>query len=217
MICVAAVDPAPVGPTVSCRERALLNSNCSCCYLSCERWLPRRLFIVHVIVVPSDVQRTNPKCDAGVPKETHEGEARVALSPQGVAALLKAGFKGVSVERGAGALAQFNVCHQLLLCASHLLPNDLSAAPSFCAIARRCLRGLATLPRDCSDVHAGCTIALCNMMSARSPVTSHTNLRCKHGPCTLTHNRQYPCRTINMTRQAQHSCPLATRLLLTLC
>ena len=46
---------------------------------------------------------------AGVPKETFEGEKRVALSPAGVATLLKAGFQGVLVERGAGAGAKFTV------------------------------------------------------------------------------------------------------------
>lgn len=46
---------------------------------------------------------------AGVPKETFENEQRVALTPQGVAALLKAGFKEVHIESGAGAAAQFSV------------------------------------------------------------------------------------------------------------
>lgn len=47
---------------------------------------------------------------AGVPKETVDGEARVALAPAGAAALLKAGFKAVCVEGDAGAAAQFTVC-----------------------------------------------------------------------------------------------------------
>lgn len=42
----------------------------------------------------------------GVPKESHPGEARVALTPTGAASLLKAGFKGVVVEAGAGARAR---------------------------------------------------------------------------------------------------------------
>jgi len=43
-----------------------------------------------------------------VPKETFENECRVALTPAGVASLRKAGFKGVIVESGAGAAANFS-------------------------------------------------------------------------------------------------------------
>lgn len=46
---------------------------------------------------------------AGIPRETYENERRVALTPQGVAALKKAGFKEVVVEAGAGAAANFSV------------------------------------------------------------------------------------------------------------
>ena len=46
---------------------------------------------------------------AGVPRESYENERRVAITPQGVAALRKAGFKSVVVESGAGALANFSV------------------------------------------------------------------------------------------------------------
>ncbi len=46
---------------------------------------------------------------AGVPKETHEGERRVSLTPAAVAGLLKAGFKGAAVEAGAGEGARFTV------------------------------------------------------------------------------------------------------------
>ena len=46
---------------------------------------------------------------AGVPRETFDGERRVALTPAGVAALRKAGFKSVVVQSGAGALANFSV------------------------------------------------------------------------------------------------------------
>ena len=56
---------------------------------------------------------------AGVPKETFENEKRVALSPAGVATLIKAGFQGVLIEKGAGAGAKFTVswavehsCHE---------------------------------------------------------------------------------------------------------
>jgi Alanine dehydrogenase/PNT, N-terminal domain len=45
----------------------------------------------------------------GVPKESYKGEARVALSPAGVSSLLKAGFKGVVVDSGAGAGSKFQV------------------------------------------------------------------------------------------------------------
>ena len=44
-----------------------------------------------------------------MPKETFEGEKRVALSPTGVATLVKAGFQGILVEKGAGAAAKFTV------------------------------------------------------------------------------------------------------------
>ncbi len=43
----------------------------------------------------------------GVPRETAANEKRVALTPAGVAALLKAGFKSVHVESGAGAGSMF--------------------------------------------------------------------------------------------------------------
>lgn len=43
----------------------------------------------------------------GVPKETTANEQRVALTPAGVAALLKAGFRAVHVQSGAGAGAMF--------------------------------------------------------------------------------------------------------------
>lgn len=45
----------------------------------------------------------------GVPKESYKGEARVALSPAGVSSLLKAGFKGVVVDSGAGEGSKFQV------------------------------------------------------------------------------------------------------------
>lgn len=44
-----------------------------------------------------------------MPKETYESEARVALTPAGVASLRKAGFAGVVVESSAGAAANFSV------------------------------------------------------------------------------------------------------------
>ena len=43
-----------------------------------------------------------------MPKETHDGECRVALTPAGVEALCKAGFKGVVVESGAGTASDFS-------------------------------------------------------------------------------------------------------------
>ncbi|PSC75741.1 NAD(P) transhydrogenase, mitochondrial [Micractinium conductrix] len=43
----------------------------------------------------------------GVPRESAPGERRVPLTPAGAAALLKAGFQAVVVERGAGAAANF--------------------------------------------------------------------------------------------------------------
>ncbi|KAJ5223384.1 NADP transhydrogenase beta subunit [Penicillium chermesinum] len=42
----------------------------------------------------------------GVPRETHENERRVAITPQNVAILLKKGFSRVLIERGAGEGAQ---------------------------------------------------------------------------------------------------------------
>ncbi|KAJ9525270.1 hypothetical protein QJQ45_020803, partial [Haematococcus lacustris] len=44
----------------------------------------------------------------GVPRESFEGEKRVALTPAGAATLLKEGFAAVLVERGAGAAAEFS-------------------------------------------------------------------------------------------------------------
>ncbi|KAL6744711.1 hypothetical protein V8C86DRAFT_3036518, partial [Haematococcus lacustris] len=43
-----------------------------------------------------------------VPRESFEGEKRVALTPAGAATLLKEGFAAVLVERGAGAAAEFS-------------------------------------------------------------------------------------------------------------
>ena len=43
-----------------------------------------------------------------MPRETFENECRVALTPAGVAALRKAGFREVVVESSAGARANFN-------------------------------------------------------------------------------------------------------------
>ena len=52
-----------------------------------------------------DPQPPNPPSPPGVPRETAPGEKRVAVTPAGVAILLKAGFKSVVVESGAGAEA----------------------------------------------------------------------------------------------------------------
>lgn len=46
---------------------------------------------------------------AGVPGESWPGERRVALTPAGAGALLKAGFRAVVVQRGAGEQANFSV------------------------------------------------------------------------------------------------------------
>ena len=45
--------------------------------------------------------------EIGVPRETRDGETRVALSPEVVKKLLKKGFK-INVEKGAGVLAGFS-------------------------------------------------------------------------------------------------------------
>jgi NAD(P) transhydrogenase len=44
-----------------------------------------------------------------VPKETFEGEKRVAITPTVVKTLLKAGFKEIRVEKGAGEASEFTV------------------------------------------------------------------------------------------------------------
>jgi len=44
-----------------------------------------------------------------VPKETLDRERRVALTPAGVATLLKAGFQSVLVQSSAGEAAKFKV------------------------------------------------------------------------------------------------------------
>lgn len=43
----------------------------------------------------------------GVPKETFDGEQRVAVTPDGVKTLLKKGFRAVTVESGAGQASNF--------------------------------------------------------------------------------------------------------------
>lgn len=53
--------------------------------------------------------RSYEELTIGVPKESLKGEARVALSPAGVSALLKAGFKGVVIDSGAGEQSKFHV------------------------------------------------------------------------------------------------------------
>lgn len=63
----------------------------------------------------------------GVPKETFEGEKRVALSPAGVSTLLKAGFQGVLIEKGAGAGAKFTVSQAA---EGRLLPPSFGSQPS---------------------------------------------------------------------------------------
>ena len=47
-----------------------------------------------------------------MPKETLDREKRVALTPAGVAALLKSGFNSVLVQSTAGEAAKFKVCHR---------------------------------------------------------------------------------------------------------
>lgn len=56
----------------------------------------------------SDPVSTTPysSLTVGVPRETHENERRVAITPQNVALLLKKGFSRVLIERGAGEGAQ---------------------------------------------------------------------------------------------------------------
>jgi len=48
------------------------------------------------------------KLAVGIPKESFPNERHVALTPAGVASLLKAGFNSVVVEKGAGSLANFS-------------------------------------------------------------------------------------------------------------
>lgn len=59
------------------------------------------------LCIAANARRTT--LTTGVPKETFQGEARVSLTPAGVASLRKAGFSGVVVEAGAGAAARFAV------------------------------------------------------------------------------------------------------------
>ena len=47
-----------------------------------------------------------------MPKETFKDERRVAITPTVVQNLLKAGFKSVVIESGAGQEAQFSVSTQ---------------------------------------------------------------------------------------------------------
>jgi NAD(P) transhydrogenase len=64
----------------------------------------------------------------GVPKESHAGERRVALTPAGAAALLKAGFRGVAVEAGAGAAANFSDAEYAAAGARVVSSNEAFAA-----------------------------------------------------------------------------------------
>lgn len=58
----------------------------------------------------NDERYTHPlSLRTGVPKETMEREKRVALSPAGVTALLKAGFQDIRVQSNAGEAAKFKV------------------------------------------------------------------------------------------------------------
>jgi NAD/NADP transhydrogenase alpha subunit len=60
---------------------------------------------------------------AGVPKETFEGEKRVAITPTVVKTLLKAGFKEIRVEKSAGEASDFTVraAWQAAASAEHML------------------------------------------------------------------------------------------------
>lgn len=79
----------------------------------------------------------------GVPKESNAGENRVALVPETVAKLIKAGFK-ISVERGAGAKAFFTDADYekagaVLADASQVFASDIVikvTAPSAAEISR---------------------------------------------------------------------------------
>ena len=59
--------------------------------------------------VPDEVHFDVAATSTGVPKEVHDGEKRVALTPAGVSILAKAGFKAIVVESGAGVGAKFSV------------------------------------------------------------------------------------------------------------
>ena len=72
---------------------------------ACDEWLTH----AGLPLIPVPYRPAPPPPHPGVPKETFPGEQRVALTPAGAAALLKAGFKAVVVERGAGAAAEFAV------------------------------------------------------------------------------------------------------------
>jgi nicotinamidase-related amidase len=60
---------------------------------------------------------------AGVPKETFQGEKRVAITPTVVKTLLKAGFQEIRVEKGAGEASDFSVraAWQAAAAAKHML------------------------------------------------------------------------------------------------
>lgn len=57
---------------------------------------------------PSVASVAYSELTVGVPRENFPGERRVAVTPAGVESLLKAGFKAVYVESGAGKEAQFS-------------------------------------------------------------------------------------------------------------
>lgn len=78
-----------------------------------------------------------PAHTTGVPKEAEAGEKRVALTPSVVATLLKAGFKDVCVEAGAGAAAGFSVSDKRNPAPSQL-PESSSSSSSVCSPISEC-------------------------------------------------------------------------------
>ena len=44
----------------------------------------------------------------GIPKESLDGEKRVAITPEGVAKLAKLNFTNIQIEKNAGALSNFS-------------------------------------------------------------------------------------------------------------
>jgi NAD(P) transhydrogenase len=67
--------------------------------------LPSRARTLLTRTPPPFPSSSPPNKPTGIPKETFEGERRVAATPATVEQMLKAGFRAVLVQKGAGAAA----------------------------------------------------------------------------------------------------------------
>ncbi|KAJ5919646.1 hypothetical protein N7454_009481 [Penicillium verhagenii] len=91
------------------RQITLLTSSQNKLSLRAPQWPTASKRSASTTTTPTeDPVSTTPYTEltVGVPRETHQNERRVAITPQNVALLLKKGFARVLIERGAGTEAQ---------------------------------------------------------------------------------------------------------------